>query len=335
MRSAIVTGVIAAAIGLILLLGNGMENGPNPFVTLGVLNGAIYGLVALGLVLVYKGTRVFNFAQGEFGTLGAYFLFYVVDRDYGGMPYWVGIAVAITGVLLVGLGMERVIIRPLINAPRVTVLVTTIAMALFLVGIEIFFFKAEPRSLSPMIQAIDVAGNVNTLEIFGLAVEPQRIIGLGVLAAFGVILAYFFSRTDLGLAVLATSQDAYATKVVGIGVERMSRFIWATAAVLGAVAGILFVPLTGALVPAVMTQNVLIPAFAGAVLGGMTSLPGAFLGGVVIGFVQAVSLWAASSWFIGTRALQEIVPGSEQLAILLVLLVVLLSRPQGLLGREA
>jgi len=231
--------------------------------------------------------------------------------------------------------MERTIIRPLINAPRITVLVTTIAMALFLVGIEILVFKAEPRSLSPMIAAIDAAGNTNTIEVFGLDIEPQRFIGLGVLAAFGVLLAYFFSRTDLGLAVLATSQDAFATKVVGIGVERMSRFIWATAAVLGGIAGILYVPLTGALTPAVMTQNILIPAFTGAVLGGMTSLPGAFLGGVVIGFVQSVSLWAAGTWHVGTRAIQEIVPGSEQLAILLVLLVVLLSRPQGLLGREA
>jgi|GEM_PF-498160 branched-chain amino acid transport system permease protein len=334
MRSAIVTGIVAALIGLVLVLGGGAENGPNPFVTLGVLNGAIYGLVALGLVLVYKGTRVFNFAQGEFGTLAAFFLFFSIDSEYGGLPYPVGIAIALTGVLLIGLAMERVIIRPLINAPRVTVLVTTIAMALFLVGVEILAFKAEPRSLSPMIQAIDQAGDVNTIQIFDLAVEPQRLIGLGVLAAFGVLLAFFFSRTDLGLAVLATSQDSFATRVVGIGVERMSRFIWATAALLGAVAGILYVPLTGALTPAVMTQNVLIPAFTGAVLGGMTSLPGAFVGGVVIGFVQAVSLWAAGAWRVGGRAIQEIVPGSEQLAILVVLLVVLLARPQGLLGRE-
>lgn len=335
MRSAIISGTVAALIGLVLLLGSGAENGPNPFVTLGVLNGAIYGLVALGLVLVYKGTRVFNFAQGEFGTLAAFLLFFSVDRAYGGLPYPVGIAIALTGVLLVGLAMERVIIRPLINAPRVTLLVTTIAMALFLIGIEILLFKAEPRSLSPMVEAINAAGEVNTIEIFDLAVEPQRLIGLGVLVAFGVLLAYFFSRTDLGLAVLATSQDSFATKVVGIGVERMSRFIWASAALLGAVAGILYVPLTGALTPAVMTQNILIPAFTGAVLGGMTSLPGAFLGGVVIGFVQSVSLWAASAWYIGTRSLQEIVPGSEQLAILLVLLIVLLARPQGLLGKEA
>lgn len=335
MRSVVVTGVVAALIGLVLVLGSGVENGPNPFVTLGVLNGAIYGLVALGLVLVYKGTRVFNFAQGEFGTLAAFFLFFSVDGQYAGLPYPVGIAIALTAVLLIGLAMERVIIRPLINAPRVTVLVTTIAMALLLVGIEILAFKAEPRSLAPMIQAIDAAGNVNTIEVFGLPVEPQRLIGLGVLGAFGVMLAYFFSRTDLGLAVLATSQDSFATKVVGIGVERMSRFIWGSAALLGAVAGILYVPLTGALTPAVMTQNILIPAFTGAVLGGMTSLPGAFVGGVVIGFVQSVSLWAAGAWYIGGRSLQEIVPGSEQLAILLVLLVVLLARPQGLLGREA
>ena len=138
--------------------------------------------------------------------------------------------------------------------------------------------------------------------------------------------------------MLATSQDAFATRVVGIGIERMSRFIWGAAALLGAIAGILYVPLTGALTPAVMTANILIPAFTGAVLGGMTSLPGAFVGGVVIGIVQSTALWAGGHFNIGTGdeavALSEKIPGVEQVSILVVLLVVLLARPAGLLGKE-
>jgi branched-chain amino acid transport system permease protein len=161
------------------------------------------------------------------------------------------------------------------------------------------------------------------------------LIALGVLLSLGAVLAWFFSKTDLGLAVLATSQDAFATRVVGIGIERMSRFIWVSAALLGAIAGILYVPLTGALTPAVMTSNILIPAFTGAVIGGMTSLPGAFVGGIVIGVVQSVGLWAGGHFTIGEKALQEVIPGVEQVTILVVLLVVLLSRPQGLLGKEA
>jgi branched-chain amino acid transport system permease protein len=121
----------------------------------------------------------------------------------------------------------------------------------------------------------------------------------------------------------------------------MSMFIWGSAAFLGAIAGMLFVPTIGLLVPGVMTSNVLIPAFAGAVLGGMTSLPGAFVGGTVIGLVQALAAWAGGYYSIGVDAggapkiLANIIPGIEQVTVLVVLLIVLLARPQGLLGREA
>lgn len=334
MRSIITSVAVAGLIALGLLVGNGMENGPNPFIALGVMNGAVFGLVALGLVLVYKGTRIFNFAQGEFGTLAAYFLFYSVSEEYLDLPYPAGILIAIAGSLLVGLIVERIFIRPLLTAPRVNLLVVTIAVALLFIGIEVLVFKAEPRSLEGMFAAVNAAGEPNGIKLFELFIEPQRLMGLGVLAAIGGVLAYFFSRTDLGLAVLATSQDSFATRVVGIGVERMSRFIWLMAALLAAIAGIIYVPLTGALTPAVMTSNILIPAFTAAVLGGMTSLPGAFLGGIVIGIVQSVGLWAAGHFTFAGKAFSETIPGVEQIFIMLVLLVVLLARPQGLLGRE-
>ena len=331
MRSAVVTGVIAATVAGILVAGYNDPTGPNPFVVLGVANGAVFGLMALGLVLVYKGTRVFNFTQGEFGTLAAYFLFFAIDAMK--IPYSLGIVFAILATLVVGLVMERIIVRPLLNAPRITVLVATIAIALLFVGFEILIFRIEPRSLQGIISS--GSGVVAGVEIFGLRLEVQRLIAVGVLGAFGAGLGYFFSRTDLGLAVLATSQDNFATRVVGIGVERMSRFIWGSAAVLGAIAGILYVPISGALLPGVMTSNILIPAFTGAVIGGMTSLPGAFLGGTVIGLVQSLSLWAAGHYHLGDRVVSEIVPGAEQISILAVLLLVLLARPQGLLGTEA
>ena len=334
MRTGIVTGSLAALIALGLILGNNMENGPAPFIMLGIMNGAVFGLVALGLVLVYKGTRVFNFTQGEFGTVAAYILFFSIDRF--DLPYWVGIVFALAFTLVLGLGVERIFIRPLINAPRVNVLVVTIAIALLLIGLEILIFRIEPESLRSIISPVDAAGNANGITLFDLPIEPQRLLAFGVLVGLGVGLAYFFSRTDLGLAVLATSQDAFATRVVGIGVERMSRFIWGAAALLGAIAGILYVPLTGSLTPAVMTTNILIPAFTGAVLGGMTSLPGAFVGGVVVSIVQTTALWAGGSeaFEIGGIALSEKIPGIEHISILLVLLIVLLIRPAGLLGKE-
>lgn len=337
MRTGIVTGVIVALIAAILVAGAGDPAGPAPFVVLGLTNGAIFGLVALGLVLVYKGTRVFNFAQGEFGTWAAYFAFMAMhETRFGGpgLPYWAAVPVALLLTLVLGLLFERGIARPLLNAPRVTVLVATIATALLLIGLQIVFFEITPENLRGVFTTDD-AGIFSEKKVFNLPIPPQRQIAIAVLIGFGVLLAYFFSRTDLGLAVLATSQDAFATRVVGIGVERMSRFIWGGAALLGGIAAIIYVPIAGLLVPGVMTTNILIPAFTGAVVGGMNSLPGAFLGGITIGVVQSVATWAVGHYHIGESAITEVVPASEQISILLVLLVILLARPAGLLGSEA
>jgi branched-chain amino acid transport system permease protein len=337
MRTAIVSAVIAAIVAVILFLGAGDETGPNAFIVIGITTGAAYGLLAIGLVLVYKGTRVFNFAQGEFGTLAAFIVYVLIEQVTSPeIPYGVAILVAIAAAVVLGLVMERVVVRPLLNAPRITLLVATIAFALLAIGVQILLFLPEAKSLPPLIQPLTEAGEIAGWTIFDYSIEPQRLIIMGVLLGFGVILAYFFSKTDLGLAVLATSQDAFATRVVGIGVERMSRFIWTSAAVLGAIAGILYVPVFGVLAPGVMTTGVLIPAFTGAVIGGMTSLPGAFIGGTVVGLVQQLANWAALHYSpFGDTPLQDTIPGTSDVALVVVLLVVLLARPQGLLGSEA
>ena len=338
MRTGIVVGATCALLGLILILGAGDDAGPNAYVVIGVATGALYGLVALGLVLVYKGSRVFNFAQGEFGTVGA-FVTYVFLEQVLQVPYYIAFPLGLLGAVLTGLLMERIVVRPLMNSPRITLLVATIAFALLTVGIEIILFLPEAKTLRPLIPAVDAEGNPNGLEIFNYFMEPQNLIVIGVLALLAVVLGYFFSKTDLGLAILATSQDAFATRVVGIGVERMSRFIWGTAAFLGGLAGILYVPISGTLTPGAMTTGILIPAFTAAVLGGMTSLPGAFVGGIVVGCVQSLANWAGNTYSFtvgGTlKPLQSIIPGLPDVAIILVLLLILLARPQGLLGSEA
>lgn len=340
MRTGIVIGATLALLGLILILGAGDDGGPNAYVVIGVATGAIYGLVALGLVLVYKGSRVFNFAQGEFGTVAAFVVFVLMEQVTSvNIPYWAALPAGVVAAVLLGLFMERVVVRPLMNSPRITLLVATIAFALLTVGLEIVLFLPEAKVLEPLIAATDAQGNPNGVEIFNYILEPQNIIIIGVLALLAVVLGYFFSKTDLGLAILATSQDSFATRVVGIGVERTSRFIWGSAAFLGGLAGILYVPISGSLTPGAMTTGILIPAFTAAVLGGMTSLPGAFLGGIVIGCVQSLANWAGNTYTITVddvvKPLQSIIPGLPDVAIILVLLIVLLARPQGLLGSEA
>ncbi|MGH2748177.1 MAG: branched-chain amino acid ABC transporter permease [Actinomycetota bacterium] len=336
MRTAIVSAAIAAIVAVILFLGAGDPQGPNAFIVIGVATGSIYGLVALGLVLVYKGSRVFNFAQGEFGTLAAFITYVLIEQVRSvEIPYGIAAGVAIVAVVAIGLLMERLIVRPLMSAPRITLLVATIAFSLFAIGIQILLFLPEAKDLVPLIQPIDAQGNPVGPTIFNYQLDPQSMLIIGLLIAMAVGLGYFFAKTDLGLAVLATSQDAFATRVVGIGVERMSRFIWGSAAFLGAVAGILFVPLAGALAPGSVTSGVLIPGFTAAVIGGMTSLPGAFVGGIVVGIIQQLGLWASGHYSIGGDLLQLIVPGFSNIAIFVALLIVLLVRPQGLLGSEA
>jgi branched-chain amino acid transport system permease protein len=147
---------------------------------------------------------------------------------------------------------------------------------------------------------------------------------LGVLVALAILLALFFRKTNLGLAILGASQEPTATELMGISVKRLSTLTWAIAALLGGLAGVLAIPEGGGFAPGALTVAFLIPAFTAAVLGGMTSLPGAFLGGVIVGVVEAVGTSAA---------IFEDIPGTPgTLLVFLVLLIVLTVRPQGLLG---
>lgn len=283
---------------------------------IGLFQGSVYGLLAVGLVLVYKGTRVFNFAQGEFGTVAAFVAWALFNNAK--LPYGIAVFIALVCAVALGLIVERVVIRPLLNAPRITVLVATVGIALFIIATTIIVAKPEGRVLAPAIKG-------KAVNILGAGIGIQQILVVLVLGVLAVILAYFFSRTNLGLAVLATSQDALATRIVGISVPGMSRFIWGFAALLGGIAGILQAPIN-IFAPGFMTTSSLVPGFTAAVLGGMTSLPGAFIGGELVGVAQNLGIY----YLQGLN-----VPGASEVTVFAVLLMVLLVRPLGLLGKEA
>lgn len=288
------------------------------FLVLGLFQGALYGLLAVGLVIVYKGTRVFNFAQGEFGTVAAYIAFALFHN--AGLPYLIAVFIALVCTVLLGLILERTIIRKLLNAPRLTVLVASIGIALFLIAFISILAGEGPRDFDPAI-----AGN--PVDVLGANIKLQEFLIVAILGIVAAGLAYFFSRTDRGLAILATSQDEFATRVVGISVPAMSRLIWGMAALLGGIVGILAAGKDGFFHAGFMTLLYLIPAFTAAVLGGMTSLPGAFLGGVLVGVMQNLGIY-----YLGQKLK---VPGASEVAVFAMLLLVLMVRPQGILGKEA
>jgi branched-chain amino acid transport system permease protein len=286
----------------------------------GVVQGSIYGLLGLGLVLLYKSGRIFNFAQAEFGTFSAFMAAFANEGvgPFPDMPVWAAILVGlVTGVLL-GLTVERLVVRPLFNAPKVTVVVATAGVTLLLIAIEGFMAGPTPRG------AVGVIGGDLLLT------DTLRVTNLGgliilVLAILAVVSALFFSRTRTGTAIIAVSQEPTATRLVGISVERTSALTWGIAGLLGAIAGILLAGTLGQLAPGILTGIALVPAFTAAVFGGITALPGAFLGGVVIGVLQS---------FAQTNVPRDVLPGSGSVILFVALLVVLLVRPAGLLGKE-
>ncbi len=291
--------------------------GQKQALVIGIITGAAYGLLGLGLVLIYKSSGVFNFAQGEFGTV-AVFALYLLHSS--GVPYVFALIGSLVVAVLMGLLVERVIVRPLFDAPRVTLLVATAGVSLLAVGVQIWFGEAKLRNIDPALPRTD------RLSLLGVRISDQRILLIVVLVILAVVLAYFFNRTNLGLAILGASQEATATELVGISVRRLSGFTWALAALLGGLAGVIGIPSAGnTFGPGVVTAGLLIPAFTAAVLGGFTSLPGAFLGGAIVGVSQAL---ATSADFF------DFIPGQPGVVIAFVLLVGVLSvRPNGLLGK--
>jgi len=281
----------------------------------GIASGAAIGLVAIGLVLIYKSSRVFNFAAGEFVTVGAFGL-YLGDKSWG-LPYPAAMLVGILAGLVTALLVERMVVRPLADRPRVTILVATAAVATVLIPLELMIGGVKPFPASPAIAGLG-------LKVLGVYFSPQRAFIVAALVLSGLGLAYFFGRTDLGLATLASSQEPTASRLVGIRLNRISMLTWGAAGLLGGLAGVLLTPLTSSFAAGYGTTGVLISAFTAAVLGGMTSIPGAFLGGILVGLVQTFAQFDLNK-----------VSGSPDLAILVVLVGVLLVRPTGLLGKEA
>lgn len=287
---------------------------------LGVIQGAVIGLVALGLVLVYKGSRVFNFAQAEFGTVAAFFLYFLIEVV--NIPYLIAIILALVGIGAVGFLMERVIVRPLFDAPRVTLLVASAGVTLLFIALELIIGHTQSRILAK-------AAEGSAFNILTVVFTWQRLLMMATLVGLAVLTGWFFRKTDLGLAVLATSQEPVATELVGIGTRRISSFVWVSAAVLGGIAGILQGSDT-VLYAGMMTREFLLLGLTAAVLGGITSLSGAFVGGMMIGVLGGVGSWAQGQFpAIGG------IPAFPEVLVFGVLLVVLSARPQGLMGSEA
>ncbi|HVE92729.1 MAG TPA: branched-chain amino acid ABC transporter permease [Actinomycetota bacterium] len=300
----------------------------------GVTDGATFGLMALGIVLVYKATRVINFAQGEIGTVAIYLAWMATSRpgttlaqigpfSFGGLGLPLVFAVTLAVLLAAGLGvaMERLVVRPMSDAAPLTITVATLGVSTVLGGLELIIWGERPQNLPSLLSGQAVG-------IGGIFVDRGRLLALAVTVVLGVVFYVFFKRSTFGLGVLAASQNPTSLRLMGIRLSVVSMFTWGVAGVLAALAGIILAPTIGSFHPYFMTL-ILIPSFAAALVGGLTSLPGAFVGGMVVGVVTSLSKYVAS------RYLKQDIPGLQFVAQFALIVGVLTLRPRGLLGGEA
>ena len=275
----------------------------------GISVGCVYALVALGMTILFRATTIVNFCHGEFFMLGAFGV--LVPLQLFGWPYPAAIAASLCLLLVVGSATERLLIRPLKNAPFVTLAMMTVALSFFLRGVSRFFYGREVVPLPPL-----VTGDPIELGKYAM-LFPQDLLVISFTAVIVVLLAIFFAKTQLGKVIQAASQTPRGASLVGINVPLLRNVMWAAGAFMGAVAGILIAPST--LVYPDMGGTMLIRAFAAMCLGGFGSLPGAVVGGITLGILENVVGGYVSSSLVDITAY-------------LVIVIVLVLRPQGIFG---
>ena len=282
-----------------------------PYLVNGVVIGSIYGLVALGLVLVYKGTRTLNFAHGEMGMVAAFTVFSLWGNRH--WPYLPVVVIGLAISALIGLAMDRFVMRRTQHYPRLTVLVATLAIASVIQFFAIRIWGGEPKFLAPPLQGSGIA--------FGQVVlTPPRLISLITSAVAALGLYLFFRGTHAGLTFRAVAVDPYAARLMGVNVERVSATTWAAAAALSGLAAIVVAPLVSFHV--FFMVLLLIRALAAALIGGLTNFGGAYVAALLLGVGESV----VSKYVNAPGALEAIIFGA--IAVTLVL------RPRGLFAAE-
>jgi len=273
----------------------------------GLATGGIYASVALALVMIYQATHLVNFAQGELAMFSTYIGWSLMQA---GLPYWAAFFITVAGAFVLGVLIERIIIRPVENAPILSVVIVFIGLLVILNSLAgwIFSYTIKPFP-SPF----------PTQPLFGNSYVSSHELGsIGITLVVLVLLFVFFRFTPLGLAMRAAAQNPQSSRLVGIRVGWMLALGWGLAGAIGAIAGMMVAP-TVFLEPNMMS-GILLYAFAAALLGGIDSPGGAVLGGFIVGVLENV---------VGS------ILGTElKLTVALVLIVgVLVVRPSGLFGK--
>ena len=277
------------------------------FVAGGLTAGAIYALVALGFSIIYNASNAINFAQGEFVMIGGMAAVMLVGL---GLPLWAAVPLAVSAATLVGLLLEKVAIEPARNADTVTLIIITIGAALLLRGLAQLVWDKR-------VHALPAFSGDKPLHILGATVLPQSLWVLGGAAVAVAALSWFFGRTLYGKAMLATSYNPLAARLVGIHTRTVLLVSFGLAALLGGLGGVLAAPITFTSYDAGVMLG--LKGFAAAMLGGLGSFSGAVLGGLLLGLIEGLGAGFISSAYKDAIAF-------------VIILAVLFFMPGGLLG---
>jgi branched-chain amino acid transport system permease protein len=282
-------------------------------VVAGLGEGAIYASLALALVLIYRATHVINFAQGEMGMFSTYIAWALITHH--GFGFWEAFFLTIGISFLGGAAIQQVVIRPLMRGGELTVVMATIALLVILNGLASWIWRPDEKLLlSPL--------SGGTWEVGSVAIPQQAVYDFLVVLACVVLLWAFFNLTKLGLAMRSSAVNPVASRLLGVRVQVMLAVGWGLAAALSAVSGMLAAPAQFVFTPTFM-QVYIVYAFAAAVLGGIESPVGAILGGLALGVtINLLGVYV-----------DYITPEMQLPVALAILLIVLILRPAGLVGR--
>jgi branched-chain amino acid transport system permease protein len=283
----------------------------------GLLSGVMYALVALGFVLIYKASGVFNFAQGAMVFFAALTCVGIIDKF--GVSLWLAIPLTMAVMVLLSLAIERVVLRRLVNQPEITLFMATIGLTFFIEGLAQLLWGSQVRKLTLPIEDVPIQ---ILLDRFNIMVSQFDVVAAGICAVLVTTLALLFAKTKIGRALRAVADDHQAALAVGIPLQQIWAVVWAVAGFVALVAGLLWGARNGVQFALTFVALKALPVL---ILGGFTSVPGAIVGGLIIGSSEKLA-----EVYLGPM----VGGGIEGWFPYVLALLFLLVRPEGLFGEK-
>ena len=283
----------------------------------GLLSGVIYALVAIGFVLIYKASGVFNFAQGAMVFFAALTCVGIMDKF--GLSLWLAIPLTMVTMIVLGMAIERVVLRPLVNQPEITLFMATIGLTFFIEGLAQLMWGSQVHKLDLPIEDVPMPF---LMEHFNIIISQFDVVAAGICALLVICLALLFSKTKVGRALRAVADDHQAALAVGIPLQRIWAVVWGVAGLVAMVAGLLWGARNGVQFALTFIALKALPVL---ILGGFTSVPGAIVGGLIIGASEKLA-----EVYLGPM----VGGGIEGWFPYVLALLFLLVRPEGLFGEK-